>query len=317
MQVTMDVGRFNPEAETAAPYRQEYSLEVENYYTVLDALVHIREYVDPTLALRCSCRASICGSCAMRINGHAGLSCKTKIVDVINADGIVRVDPVGNMPTVKDLVWDMKPFWNKIRAVEPYLQPEGPEPEDEYVAPADSMLHLVGVMGCIMCGACVSDCTVLEVDRNFLGPAALAKSYRFVADPRDDADESRLDELNESGGVWDCTRCMMCVEVCPKGVDPMGRIMSLREKVIDAGHTETYGARHAEAFTRMVRHSGRVDELQLPIQTFGMFNVKEMIKLIPVGVRSQLAGKRPPIMHQKNPGMSNVRRIFNRVEDKR
>ena len=317
MQVTLNVRRYDPDSDQPVPYDQEYSLDVDENATVLDGLIKVREEVDGSLALRCSCRSAICGSCSMRVNGQAILACNTKLTDVVLEGGRVDIEPAGNMGLIKDLVVEFDIFWDKVRAVEPWLQPEGEEPESEYIAPNDDMVHLAGVMGCIMCGACVSDCTVLEVDRNFLGPAALAKSYRFVADPRDDADESRLDELNESGGVWDCTRCMMCVEVCPKGVDPMGRIMSLREKVIDAGHTETYGARHAEAFTRMVRHSGRVDELQLPIQTFGMFNVKEMIKLIPVGVRSQLAGKRPPIMHQKNPGMSNVRRIFNRVEDKR
>ena len=317
MQVTLNVRRYDPDSDQPVPYDQEYSVDVDENATVLDGLIKVREEVDGSLALRCSCRSAICGSCSMRVNGQAILACNTKLTDVVLEGGRVDIAPAGNMGLIKDLVVEFDIFWDKVRAVEPWLQPEGEEPESEYIAPNDDMVHLAGVMGCIMCGACVSDCTVLEVDRNFLGPAALAKSYRFVADPRDDADESRLDELNESGGVWDCTRCMMCVEVCPKGVDPMGRIMSLREKVIDAGHTETYGARHAEAFTRMVRHSGRVDELQLPIQTFGMFNVKEMIKLIPVGVRSQLAGKRPPIMHQKNPGMSNVRRIFNRVEDKR
>ena len=317
MQVTLNVRRYDPDSDQPVPYDQEYSMDVDENATVLDGLIKVREEVDGSLALRCSCRSAICGSCVMRVNGQAILACNTKLTDVVLEGGRLDIEPAGNMGLIKDLVVEFDIFWDKVRAVEPWLQPEGEEPESEYIAPNDDMVHLAGVMGCIMCGACVSDCTVLEVDRNFLGPAALAKSYRFVADPRDDADESRLDELNESGGVWDCTRCMMCVEVCPKGVDPMGRIMSLREKVIDAGHTETYGARHAEAFTRMVRHSGRVDELQLPIQTFGMFNVKEMIKLIPVGVRSQLAGKRPPIMHQKNPGMSNVRRIFNRVEDKR
>ena len=317
MQVTLNVRRYDPDSDQPVPYDQEYSVDVDENATVLDGLIKVREEVDGSLALRCSCRSAICGSCSMRVNGQAILACNTKLTDVVLEGGRVDIEPAGNMGLIKDLVVEFDIFWDKVRAVEPWLQPEGEEPESEYIAPNDDMVHLAGVMGCIMCGACVSDCTVLEVDRNFLGPAALAKSYRFVADPRDDADESRLDELNESGGVWDCTRCMMCVEVCPKGVDPMGRIMSLRERVIDAGHTETYGARHAEAFTRMVRHSGRVDELQLPIQTFGMFNVKEMIKLIPVGVRSQLAGKRPPIMHQKNPGMSNVRRIFNRVEDKR
>jgi len=317
MQVTLNVRRYDPDSDQPVQYDQEYSVDVDENATVLDGLIKVREEVDGSLALRCSCRSAICGSCVMRVNGQAILACNTKLTDVVLEGGRLDIEPAGNMGLIKDLVVEFDIFWDKVRAVDPWLQPEGEEPESEYIAPNEDMVHLAGVMGCIMCGACVSDCTVLEVDRNFLGPAALAKSYRFVADPRDDADESRLDELNESGGVWDCTRCMMCVEVCPKGVDPMGRIMSLRDKVIDAGHTETYGARHAEAFTRMVRHSGRVDELQLPIQTFGMFNVKEMIKLIPVGVRSQLAGKRPPIMHQKNPGMSNVRRIFNRVEDKR
>ena len=317
MQVTLNVRRYDPDSDQPVQYDQEYSVDVDENATVLDGLIKVREEVDGSLALRCSCRSAICGSCVMRVNGQAILACNTKLTDVVLEGGRLDIEPAGNMGLIKDLVVEFDIFWDKVRAVDPWLQPEGEEPESEYIAPNEDMVHLAGVMGCIMCGACVSDCTVLEVDHNFLGPAALAKAYRFVADPRDDADESRLDELNESGGVWDCTRCMMCVEVCPKGVDPMGRIMSLRDKVIDAGHTETYGARHAEAFTRMVRHSGRVDELQLPIQTFGMFNVKEMIKLIPVGVRSQLAGKRPPIMHQKNPGMSNVRRIFNRVEDKR
>ena len=83
MQVTLDVKRFNPESsQTPRSYRQDYTLDVEEYFTVLDALVHVREYEDPTLALRCSCRASICGSCAMRINGHAKLACKTKLVSV-------------------------------------------------------------------------------------------------------------------------------------------------------------------------------------------------------------------------------------------
>ena len=221
------------------------------------------------------------------------------------------------MPVIKDLIVDTALFWDKIRAVQPWLQPTGPEPEQEYVAPNEDMLHLAGVMDCIMCGACVSDCTVLEVDENFLGPAALAKAYRFVADPRDDADVERLGELNEYGGVWDCTRCMQCVEVCPKDVDPMGRIMVLRDKAMEAGYTDTYGARHATAFADSVKHSGWLDELRLPIKTFGMFNIPAMLRLIPIGIRSQLVGKRPPIFHKSIPGADSVRRLFDRVEEKR
>lgn len=318
MQVTFSVSRFNPDAQRPAPYYHQYELEVEDSSTVLDGLIRIREEIDGTLALRCSCRSAICGSCAMRINGHAALACKTKIIDAMpGGSGPIVVEPAGNMPVIKDLVVDFKPFWDKIRAVEPWLQPQGPEPETEYLASNDSMMHLAGVMACIMCGACVSDCTVLEVDSNFLGPAALAKAYRFVADPRDGADVARLGHLNQYGGVWDCTRCMQCVEVCPKGVDPMGRIMALRERAMEAGYTNTYGARHARAFSDSVEHSGWLDELRLPIKTFGIFNLKQMLKLLPIGVRAQLAGKRPPIFHKKIPGAKSVQRVFERVERKR
>ena len=200
-----------------------------------------------------------------------------------------------------------------MRAVQPWLQPKGPEPEGEYIVPNDAMLHLAGVMDCIMCGACVSDCTVLEVDPNFLGPAALAKAYRFVGDPRDNADAERLSALSQYGGIWDCTRCFECVQVCPKGVAPMDRIMALRDKAMEAGFDKTYGARHAIAFEESVGHSGWLDELRLPIKTFGLFNVKEMLGLLPLGLRAIRRGKMPPIFHKAIPGAENVRRIFQRV----
>ena len=317
MDVTLSVRRFDPEAPNPKPYHQDYQLAVDDTATVLDGLIKVREEVDGSLALRCSCRSAICGSCAMRINGRAALACNTKIADTLaRGNGSVTVEPAGNMKVVKDLVADFEPFWDKVRAVEPWLQPAGPPPEHEYIAPNDDMLHLADVMGCIMSGACVSDCTVLEVDESFLGPAALAKAYRFVADPRDDADVARLAELNEYGGVWDCTRCMQCVEVCPKDVDPMGRIMALRDRAIAAGYTKTYGARHAVALSKGVEHHGRVDEFRLPILSKGLFNVVENLRMLPLAVRALGSGKMPPILPKKNPGQENVRRIFRRFEDR-
>ena len=320
MQVTLQVRRFNPESSELKPFYQEYAIEVEEHFTVLDSLIKVREELDETLALRCSCRASICGSCAMRINGHASLACKTKLISVMQNGGRLRVEPMTNQPVVKDLVVDMKPFWNKMQAVDPWLQPEGPEPEEEYLAPDSAMLDLAGVMGCIMCGACVSDCTVLEVDPNFLGPAALAKAYRFVGDPRDGADKKRLRELNKYAGIWDCTRCYECVQVCPKGVAPMDRIMALRERAIAAGFGNTYGARHAEAFSDLVEHSGWLDELRLVPKTFGMCNplsLGPLLGMIPVGWRALWHRKLPPIFHRSIPGVEHVRRIFKRVEERR
>ena len=315
MEITLSVKRYDPDSKGTEPYFQDYPLELDESAMVLDGLIKVREEIDGSLALRCSCRSAICGSCTMRVNGQARLSCKTKISEVTDKDSrVVVIEPAGNMAVIKDLVTDFTPFWDKVLAIEPWLQPGGNEPEGEYIASDESMLHLAGVMGCIMCGACVSDCTVLEVDESFLGPAALAKAYRFVADPRDSADASRLDALNGSGGVWDCTRCMQCVEVCPKGVDPMSRIMDLRDRAMEAGHTKTYGARHANAFADDVRKIGRVDELRLPIMSKGIFNIKELLKMLPLGIRAQLNGKRPPIFPKKNPGQENVRRLFDKEE---
>ena len=319
MPVTINVKRYNPEAsdEASRSWWQEYQVEVNQFSTVLDTLMEIREQQDGTLGLRCSCRSAICGSCAMRVNGHAGLACKTKVSDAVGAGDSITVEPMGNMPVVKDLVADLTPFWDKVMAVEPWMQPAGPEPEGEYIAPNEAMLHLAGVMDCILCGACVSDCTVLEVDPNFLGPAALAKAYRFVADPRDSADDHRLQELGKYSGIWDCTRCFECVEACPKGVAPMDRIMALRGRAIEAGYDNNPGARHAEAFADSVGHSGSLDELKLPIKTAGITNLPVLLGYAPVALRAALKGKMPPLIHKSLPGDNarHVRRIFQRAED--
>lgn len=318
MDVTLRIKRFNPEAENPIPYWQDFPISIEDTATILDALIRIRETVDGTLSLRCSCMSAICGSCAMRVNGHAALACKTKLSTSANADGIVIVEPAGVMPVIKDLVVDFDLFWDHIRKVEPYLQHQGPEPEKEYIASNESMLHLSGVTACIMCGACVSDCTVMEVDPTFLGPAALAKAYRFTADPRDgDADgvsQERLKNLSQRTGMWDCTRCFECVQVCPKGVAPMDRIMALRDQAIEAGFRNNNGARHTESFSDLVEHSGWLDEKLLPIKTVGITNVPALMSFAPVGLRALTHHKMPPLRHKPVENAKNVRKLFKKVE---
>ena len=319
MDVNIKVRRYDPDSEQPEPYWQDFAVTVEDNATVLDALIKIREDVDGTLSLRCSCRSSICGSCAMRINGHAGLACKIQARNAVNEENAITVEPAGVMPVIKDLVVDFDLFWQKIEAVEPYLKPQSPEPEAEYIASNESMLHLSGVTACIMCGACVSDCTVLEVDPTFLGPAALAKAYRFTADPRDgDAaglSTERLEALSEPTGMWDCTRCYECVQVCPKGIAPMDRIMALREQAIAAGLGNNNGARHAQVFTELVGHSGRLDELQLPIKTVGITNLPALMSFLPVGLRALTHGKLPPILHKNVENVANIRKLAEKLED--
>ena len=319
MDVTVRIRRYDPEGENPESYWQEYPVTMDDSATVLDALIKIREEQDGTLSLRCSCRSSICGSCAMRINGHAGLACKTQANDVLVDGNTIVIEPAGVMPVVKDLVVDFNLFWDKIREVVPYLQPQGDEPEGEYIASSESMLRLSSVTACIMCGSCVSDCTVKEVDPPFLGPAALAKAYRFTADPRDGDEkgvsQERLEQLVEPTGMWDCTRCGECVAACPKGVDPMDRIMALRDQAMEAGLNNSNGARHAEAFVDIVGHSGSLNEALLPVKTVGITNIPGQMSFLPVGLRALTHGKMPPLIHHNIDNVQNVRNLVKRLED--
>ncbi|MEX0829409.1 MAG: succinate dehydrogenase iron-sulfur subunit [Nitrospirales bacterium] len=318
MLTTLRVRRYNPEDPEPKLFFEDYHLELNPSDSVLDGLIKVRETLDDSLTLRCSCRGAICGSCGMRINGHAALACKTKVVSVATSGETIEVEPMSNMPVIKDLVTDMAPFWEKIRQIQPWLQPSKPPPPAEYLAPPESMNHLAGVMGCIMCGVCVSDCTVLEVDPKFAGPAALAKAYRFVADPRDTTKTIRLENLNQPGGMWDCTRCMECIQVCPKGVAPMDRIMALRSKAMAEKMPATCGSRHAEVFADIIQHKGMLDEPMLAIRTFGLKHVGRLFEMFPMVMQSLFKGKVPLSgpLHRPISSIQHIQRLFKRVRKK-
>ncbi len=317
MKVKLKVQRSGPESEGVR--YSNYEIEAADSITLLDALIEVREYVDGTLGLRCSCRSAICGSCSMRVDGQARLACRAKVLALTNEDETheIVVEPMGNMPVIKDLIIDQELFWQKVRQVDPYLQPVGDEPAAEYRVPNETMIDLTHTMNCIMCGACVSDCTVLEVDKNFIAPAALAKAYRFAGDPRDGHQHERLEKLSEYSGIWDCTRCNMCVEVCPKGVAPMNRILQLREMAIEAGITNNAGARHTDIFTKSISDGGRLNEVWMLPGSVGIFNVPRLMKEMPGALKMMRAGKLPiaqtippgfPGSHKMR-GMDRVRNV--------
>ncbi|MCL0101989.1 succinate dehydrogenase iron-sulfur subunit [Dehalococcoidia bacterium] len=312
--VKLNVKRFDPDSQESR--YQEYELEIQDHETVLDALIQVREYIDETLGLRCSCRSAICGSCAMRVNGHATLACKSKVVEVSTEGETITIEPLSNTKPVKDLVADMNVFWGKIRQIGPYLKAHQPAPEKEYIAPQSSMQDLVGTMNCIMCGACVSDCTSLAVDDSFIGPAALAKAYRFAGDPREteEARDERLRSLSRPGGVWDCTHCFECVQVCPKDVAPMERILDLRRAAIKAGYKDNNGSRHSDSIARSVKKSGWLDELRVVPESLGLDDIAAQLKFVPTAIRALIKGKMPPLIHHKRPGAEHVTRIFEELE---
>jgi len=325
---TLKLRRYSPESGEAA-YWEDFTIELDGKRSVLDGILQARDEQDGTIGIRCSCRAAICGSCGVRINGRPALACHThldKAQETSRQGGEIVVEPMGNMPVLKDLIVDMDAVhWTKIQRVTPWLLPDGDPPEREYVVPPDSMIDVTQTMACIQCGACVSDCLSMEVDPLFIGPAALAKAYRFVGDPRDGQRFERLRDLAEDPhGIYDCTHCFNCIEACPKGVAPMSQIMRLR-RISSADYEiedRNNGYRHEHAFVENIEKNGILHEADLlPDSYGGKFHpraVPELLDSLPVIVRALQRRKVTPgkALRSGFKAPKDVKRIFERVHDR-
>jgi succinate dehydrogenase / fumarate reductase iron-sulfur subunit len=340
---TLKVRRFQPESGDG-PYWETFDVNLDPTLSVLDGLLQAKDRDDGSLSVRCSCRAAICGSCGVKINGQSALACKTQIGDAKEfanrrngGSEPITVEPMGNMPVIKDLVTDMEStHWTKIRRVTPWLLPEGDPPEREYVVPPESMIDVTQSMACIQCGACVSSCLSMEADPDFIGPAALAKAYRFVGDPRDAESQERLHDLaNDPHGIYDCTHCFSCIDACPKGVAPMDQIMRLRRIASDEHGIDDHnnGYRHEHAFVKIIEEKGTLDESLLLQESYAPgvkgkliprpSAIKGLLESIPTAIRGLRSGKMRslpkliPGIHPKLPGDSqqNVKRIYAHTEE--
>ena len=290
MQVALKIWRYD--ARTGDRALGEYEVDVAAEATLLDTLDVVKDRVDGSLAYRKSCRMMICGSCGMRVDGGAVLACKTRIADITQDGHVPVVSAMGNLPIVKDLVVDMDPFWEKMRAVQPYLTPRYDQAtERENVVSQERMNVIHKESLCINCGCCVSECNSMESDPDFLGPAALAKGFRFVGDPREGAAVERLDRYSEEHGLWDCTRCYFCNERCPKGVDPRDAIAKLGAEAMRNGIDHDMGARHAKWFVVSAKTTGWLRETELVPKTQG---VVKAIKEIKFAMTLLPKGKVPP-----------------------
>jgi succinate dehydrogenase / fumarate reductase iron-sulfur subunit len=334
-EYTLKIRRFDPESGQAA-YWKDYEAELPPERSVLDGILQIKDREDASIGIRCSCRAAICGSCGVKINGRSALACNTRIGDAAERarDGAITVEPMGNMPVIKDLITDMEAVhWKKVRRVTPWLLPAEEPPENqEYIVPPESMLDVTQAMACIHCGACVSSCLSMEVDPEFIGPAALAKAYRFVGDPRDGEHMERLEDLAEDPhGIYDCTHCFACVEVCPKDVAPMDQIMRLRRRATADYEIkdENNGYGHEQAFVNIIEKWGTLHEAQLLPRSFGDGSLvkgqlrpsgaKQLTENLPTvisGLRSGKVKVHKALMHPKLPDQKQVRRIIKEIESK-
>ncbi|MFT0892128.1 succinate dehydrogenase iron-sulfur subunit [Pseudochelatococcus sp. G4_1912] len=199
---------------------------------VLDALIWIKNTVDPTLTFRRSCREGICGSCAMNIAGTNTLAC-TRGIDEMAQNGIVNIYPLPHMPVVKDLVPDLTRFYAQHASVEPWLQTVSPSPEKEWRQSHEDRQKLDGLYECILCACCSTSCPSYwwNGDR-YLGPAALLQAYRWLIDSRDEATGQRLDALEDPFRLYRCHTIMNCANACPKGLNPAKAIAEVKKMMV-------------------------------------------------------------------------------------
>lgn len=309
------------------PRVQSYQLNVEPGNTVLDCLNRIKWELDGSLAFRKNCRNTICGSCAMRINGRSALACKENIGSEVARFGAaspsqipeITIAPLGNMPVVKDLVVEMRSFWENLEAVDPYVSTRGRAiPEREFLQTPEERSRLDRSGNCIMCGACYSECNAREVNPDFVGPHALAKAQRLTDDCRDSQTEARLEQYHQgTRGVWGCTRCYWCNAVCPMEVAPMDRIGEIKQEILQRKTaSDSRSIRHRKVLIDLVKQGGWIDERKFGLMVVANYlrDVRGLLSLTPLGLRMLARGKFP-IGFEASEGVETVRSLIESVQE--
>jgi succinate dehydrogenase / fumarate reductase iron-sulfur subunit len=223
--------RYDP-ASDRNPHLDTYEVDLDDCGPmVLDALIWIKNKIDPTLTFRRSCREGVCGSCAMNIDGSNWLACTRFIADT---DMPASVYPLANMRIIKDLVPDLTHVLAQYETIQPWLQAKTPLPERERRQSIDERRRLDGYYECILCFCCTSGCPSYwwNGDR-FLGPAALLQSWRWLADTRDEATGERLDELEDPFPLYRCHTILNCTRTCPKGLNPGKAIAEIKRLLLE------------------------------------------------------------------------------------
>jgi succinate dehydrogenase / fumarate reductase iron-sulfur subunit len=222
--------RFDPEVDKESHY-ESYEVPFSKDLTVLESLYYILENYDGSLAFRSSCRAAVCGSCAMKIDGDYGLACRTLVEDLRSET--VMIEPLAHLPVIKDLVVDMTKFYEQYEYIEPFLVPkEIPKGKEFYQSP-ENRKKIDGLVECILCGACYAACTMVKWDPDFPGPFAFLAADARLRDTRDAKGRERLLKLIDESGIWRCHTEIRCTDICPKNLSPTEAINYLkRESVV-------------------------------------------------------------------------------------
>ena len=226
--ITLKIRRYDPEVSPEANW-QEFEVPVESGDRLLDALHHVKWYLDGSLTFRRSCAHGVCGSDAMRINGVNRLACKVLVKDLGDT---ISIEPIKGLTVLKDLVVDMEPFFEAFKAIKPFLITTGNDPTRERLQSAEDRERFNDTTKCIMCAACTTACPVFWNDEAYFGPQAIVMAHRFIFDSRDEGADERLEILNEKEGVWRCRTTFNCTDACPRGIQVTKAIQEVKRALI-------------------------------------------------------------------------------------
>jgi len=230
---TFKIYRYDPDKAGDKPHMQTYEVDLNACGPmVLDALIKIKNEIDPTLTFRRSCREGICGSCAMNINGGNTLACLASID--ANTSRTSRIYPLPHMYVIKDLVPDMNNFYAQYKHIEPYLKKKDLKDEDigktAYFQSPEDRAKLDGMYECILCACCSTSCPSYWWNGDkYLGPAVIMQAYRWIMDSRDDFAEERLKMMSDKWSLYKCHTIMNCTKTCPKGLNPGAAVAEMKK----------------------------------------------------------------------------------------
>ncbi len=234
MVYTFRIFRFDPKVDKE-PREQEYRVDLgdSEKVTVLDALFQIQQTLDKTLSFRYSCRLAMCGSCALVINGREGLACKTLVKNL--GTGTISLRPLSHIPIIKDLTVDLKDLIKRLKKIEPYFKPKSDAPEPAQIKPTSRERQTIGLnTECISCGSCVSACTMMHWNPEYVGPMGLNRAFCLIADSRDRTGQ-RLVQIADENGIYRCHMEFNCTDVCPKHLSPTRGIHYLKRQIFWQG----------------------------------------------------------------------------------
>lgn len=228
---TFEIYRWDPDSGEN-PRVDQFEIDMDQCGPmVLDAILKIKNEIDPTLTFRRSCREGVCGSCAMNINGRNTLAC---IKDIGDFEGTIKIFPLPHMQVVKDLVPDMTHFFAQYASIKPWIDTQTPPPADsERLQSKEERAKLDGLYECVLCACCSTSCpSYWWNSERYLGPAILLQAYRWLADSRDESAGRRLDELEDPFKLYRCHTIMNCTDTCPKGLNPAKAIAEIKKQMV-------------------------------------------------------------------------------------